>query len=1104
MNAGSTININNSSVLNFVENSALNGNGTVVFGSSGGNKISLNFSGTTATIGSGVTIRGQNGSIGDATIYGGFDRVLVNNGTIVSDGGGTITIMPTGIINNGTFRAQNGTLTLAQAVTGTGTLQTDAGGILNMSSAGPNIQDRLLMGATGSTLNTANQNITINKDYTNIAAGTGNAFNRRAGINGTGQILAGGDIAQVITGASVTNGATTNATLTIGNVRVGSTQFNYQIANGGTTGADLRGALQTSVNGANITDSRLSGSGVTEGNYGPIAVNSSSGNYTVNFTTNTAGVLAPLSGQAINLRSNFDNIADQKLNIVLSNDAAAYNAAVGSTAPTVNLGNSRVGGSLTGNLTITNAAPSGSFTEKLDAMFGTVTGDVTNNGGSISLLSAGSSNNSSMGVTLNTSAAGARSGTVTVDFATNGTGTSGLSTESVGSQVVTVNGNVYQVAQGQLNSTPLNFGTVQVGQSVSKVLSISNIASGPAGFVEDLNASFGSTSGTGASLISGSGAINGLKAGATDNSAMTVSVNTAAAGTVAGNIAVNYFSAGAVNGISNGLGTLAVGSSQFGVNGTIQAVAQVVDQAAPVINTPSINLGNVRINSASPSAAVSVTNQATGNQQAALNAAISGNGPITGNGAFNLLSPGSTNSTSLLVGMNTAVAGQVNGTATLSLVSDASNIGNCAPYCQMALGSQDVNVSGTVYRLANPSVNNSPVNLVARVGDASPTASIAVTNASPDAYTERLDASFGGSTPTGFSTTGSIVGLAAQGSSNALQVALNTGTAGFFGGAATINLTSSGAGTTLAADEALGSASVGLSGKVYQAAQGQLNTNAIDFGIVHVGDIISAQGVSVTNSATAAALNDVLMGDISGGNSPFILNGTLGSGTTAGNTDNSSLTVGLNTASAGVYNSSATVNFRSHNSDMADLNLGNGTVLLSGTVNNYAVATFIKTLGIGSFSFINNEFVLDFGSVTQGTGGLAAYLGVMNDITGPADYLNGSFDFGMASAFSLSGFNTFANLAGGDVFGGLGVLFNTTDLGAFSQTITLASFGTNAGGYQGAESNLQLTLRGNVVSRPPVGVPEPGSTALIIVGLVAGLVSAKHRRTQLNSTTRSH
>jgi hypothetical protein len=43
----------------------------------------------------------------------------------------------------------------------------------------------------------------------------------------------------------------------------------------------------------------------------------------------------------------------------------------------------------------------------------------------------------------------------------------------------------YQLAAGQLNTPSLNFGTVQVGQAVSSLLSVTNSTTGPAGFVED-------------------------------------------------------------------------------------------------------------------------------------------------------------------------------------------------------------------------------------------------------------------------------------------------------------------------------------------------------------------------------------------------------------------------------------------------------------------------------------------------------------------------------------------------------------------------------------------------------------------------------------------
>lgn len=1097
MQSGGLININSNSVLAFQGTQALSGTGEVLFGNTGSsNKIAIDGSGSDLTIGSGILIHGINGTIGAQHFIGTANSSLTNNGTINSDGGGVITVAasPVGAFtNNGTLRAENGTLNLGAPVSGTGTLRVDAAGVLNMSNAGPSTQGRLVIGATGAAFNTANQNVTINADYTNAGSGVGNAFNNRAGINGTGLILAGGNAAQAITGANITNGATTNATLTIGNVRVGNNNFAYQIANTGTTGPDLRGAVQTSVNGGNITDARLSGSGVTASNYGPIATQGNSGNMNVVFNAASAGVIAPLAAQSVNLRSNFANIADQKLNIVVGSGAAAYNAAVGSASPSpINLGNTRVGGTLAGNLTVANSAAAGAFSEKLDAVFGASTGQASNNGGSISLLAAGSSNNSNMGVALNTAAAGARSGTVTLNYATNGTGTSGLATASAGSQVIAVSGNVYQAAVGNLTNSPYNFGTVQVGQSVSQNLSIRNAATGPAGFVEDLNASFGSTSGQGASQISGSGSINGLTAGSTNSNGMLVTVNTSTAGTINAAIGVNFFSAGAVNGVSNGLGALAVGSASFGVNGTINAVANVINAANPVVNNAPINLGNVRINSTSPTAFVSLTNQATTAPQAALNASIAGNGQINASGSFNLLNPGATNSNSLQVAMNTATAGLKNGTATISLVSDASNVGNCAPNCQMTLPSQNVAVNGAVYRMANPTLNTPSVTLVARRGGVGPSANVSVTNTSPDAYTERLDASFG-SAPAGFTTSGAISGLAAAGTSSALNIALNTGTAGAFGGNAAINYISSGVGTTGAADASVGSGIVNVIGKVYETAVAQVNTGTVNFGIVHVGDVVSPLGISVTNGAAVTALNDVLVGNITTGSAMFSASGNLGAGVAAGATNNSSLTVGLNTSTAGVYNGGASVNLASHNSDMADLPLGSTSVSLTAQVNNYAKAAFAKTSGFGLFTSVPGGFTLNFGSVVQGTNGLLAALGIVNTANGPSDLLGGDFTVGSASAFTLGGLGAFTGIDAGQMFSGIGIGFNTNTLGAFTQVITLHSYGYNASGYNAALSDVQLTVSGVVTSAPVSTVPEPSTLALMVAG-IAALAGAKLRK----------
>jgi carbon monoxide dehydrogenase subunit G len=173
-----------------------------------------------------------------------------------------------------------------------------------------------------------------------------------------------------------------------------------------------------------------------------------------------------------------------------------------------------------------------------------------------------------------------------------------------------------------------------------------------------------------------------------------------------------------------------------------------------------------------------------------------------------------------------------------------------------------VDVTGEVYRLADPTLNTPTVTLLARVGDAVPSANLSVTNNSPDQYTEALKVDIG-PVSAGFSGSGAIAALAAQATDAAsLSVSLaSTATSQNINGTAELDFQSTGAGTTGEADVSVGSAFVSLAGKVYEKAVA-LVQQVVDFGIVHVGELVAALGVSVTNDAPGAALNDTLTGSI--------------------------------------------------------------------------------------------------------------------------------------------------------------------------------------------------------------------------------------------------
>ncbi len=406
---------------------------------------------------------------------------------------------------------------------------------------------------------------------------------------------------------------------------------------------------------------------------------------------------------------------------------------------------------------------------------------------------------------------------------------------------------------------------------------------------------------------------------------MVVHVNTTAAGNVNGAIAINYTTNGTVNGVSNGLGSAAAGSSSFGVVGTIGA--NVVDTANPVINNSQpINLGNVRINTTSPTALVSVTNQASGNQQAALNASIAGNAPVTASGSFNLLAPGSTNNTSLQVGMNTNAAGHITGTATVSLVSDASNIGNCAPNCQLGLPSQNVNVTGNVYQIAQPTLpTNVSLGNVHVGGTLSQGLNVTNTLNAPVGFQEGLNATVA-STTGAATAVGSITNLAAGGSNNSgIVVGINTATAGAISGTATLGLQSNGSGTSGLATLGLpNSAPITIAGNVYNLAVGSTTPTPVTIANQRIGGS-NSQVLTVANSAAAGAFTEVLNASFgantgSATNNGGSIAGGLGSGgVVGGGSNNTAMSVGVNTTAAGAQSGTVTLNYVSNGTGSSGL-----------------------------------------------------------------------------------------------------------------------------------------------------------------------------------------
>lgn len=280
----------------------------------------LHFAGTFDIVGA-TTISGA----GTFTNTGNFDRTgtrkaiiataFSNAGTIGIGAGGALAftggLANTGLIND------SGSFTDTAALTG-GSLHINAASaaiIASGAGAGASTLATLTLG--GGNFNTSGTTLTVTGDYVNAATGSGNAYNAEAHVTGT---IDGAGTQLAVIGVDGTTIETVNGTLTIA-VAAGQTAH-FEVENAGSAGAAaLRGALQTTVDGGSITGTALTGSGVTAGNFGPIAAGAHGNIYAITYNGGTLG------DEAIHIASDFANVAGVTVDIVAQADAPSELAA---------------------------------------------------------------------------------------------------------------------------------------------------------------------------------------------------------------------------------------------------------------------------------------------------------------------------------------------------------------------------------------------------------------------------------------------------------------------------------------------------------------------------------------------------------------------------------------------------------------------------------------------------------------------------------------------------------------------------------------------------------------------------------------------------------
>ena len=519
--------------------------------------------------------------------------------------------------------------------------------------------------------------------------------------------------------------------------------------------------------------------------------------------------------------------------------------------------------------------------------------------------------------------------------------------------------------------------------------------------------------------------------------------------------------------------------------GLINATSATMDLSGPNLSGGVLNVGNVRTGGSS-STTLTITNNGTATT---LRGAVQNTSTpsVALTGADWVIGPNGGNTT-VTISYTGATAGTLSG-QTLNVVNNFDNVAN-----------KTVGLAGNVYQVAQAGSLPTTLTLAARrVGDAAATAGFSIANVAPVTPGFNEDLKAVGSVGSGFTLNGGgafTATVPAGGNPPPVTLSHSTATAGAFSSVVNIANTSlavAGSGLT---DLALAGQAINVNGNVYAEAIANLSGNTVNFGTVRQGAASPTGSIGITNGASGA-LTDTLVSSASG--LPAGVSATTPGPLAAGASGNANFA--LNTATAGVVSGTGSLNFVSHDSELADKALASQTVNFTGTVTELASAAIFKNAGLGVFAGGGNAFTLDLGSLATNSGVFTTDLGVTNLVASSAfaELLNGSFTQGAGTGFSFAG-NSFTNLAGG--LSNLGNLlsFDTTGLanGTYTKQVTFNGFssftGLNNFNLTPINVNITATVTGGTVGG---AVPEPATWMMMLFGF--GLVGSAARRTKLAS-----
>jgi hypothetical protein len=588
-----------------IAGTAANG-GPLAQGVSGNTGSAITFSSTTAGA---YTVTPKISTATDATLGGSAtagttatETVKVYNLASPTIASNTITLgnvhvgnaFGTGTVSLTNSAASGGFSESLDASFGSGSGATGSGTISQLAAQGSN-NTSLIVGLTGAAVAGNNQG-TIGLNLTSDGTGT-------SGLANTG--LTGQTITIKGAGYNLASATLTSTSISLGNVHVGSgfgaSALNLTNGAPGTFSESLDASFGAATGAA-------SGSGTVN------LLGGSANNHTsllVGLGTATAG--ANSGTIALNLTSDGSGTSGLASTTLTSKtitvSGTAYNLASANVSSPINLGPVHVGNSFAGaNLSVSNAAPS-TFSESLDASFGSAS-NVTASG-SINQLAAGApANTSSMLVDLSgTAVAGTNTGSVVVNLTSDGTGSSGLGTSPLSPKTVTVTGTGYRLASlGGVPVSTIDFGDVFVNSSASQSLSLTNNITADQ-YSENLDVAINSLTGN----ATGSGSIHLLNPGLL-SSGISVGIDTSSAGAKSGTVILTPTSN--ASGIAGDtLPTTTEGNQSVSVTGNVLSHA--------VVTAADVDLGHV-LQGSTVNFNYSLANQAPGGDGATLSSITGG------------------------------------------------------------------------------------------------------------------------------------------------------------------------------------------------------------------------------------------------------------------------------------------------------------------------------------------------------------------------------------------------------------------------------------------------------------------------------------------------